>query len=107
RRRAPLATFTVSSALVLALFAVDHAAGSAAGLAPAIALFSVGLTRGRFHLVAAATVAVAGEAVVDTALGGHTTIRFATFGHVALVALPLLAGAAARRHPPHHPLLDV
>jgi signal transduction histidine kinase len=98
RRRAPLATFTVSSALVLALFAVDHAAGSAAVLAPAIALFSVGLTRGRFHLVAAATVAVAGVAVVDTALGGHTTIRFATFGHVALVAIPLLAAEALRSH---------
>jgi hypothetical protein len=88
----------VSSALVLALFAVDHAAGSAAVLAPAIALFSVGLTRGRFHLVAAATVAVAGVAVVDTALGGHTTIRFATFGHVALVAIPLLAAEALRSH---------
>jgi signal transduction histidine kinase len=98
RRCAPLATFTVSSALVLALFAVDHAAGSAAVLAPAIALFSVGLTRGRFHLVAAATVAVAGVAVVDTALGGHTTIRFATFGHVALVAIPLLAAEALRSH---------
>jgi signal transduction histidine kinase len=83
---------------VLALFAVDHAAGSAAVLAPAIALFSVGLTRGRFHLVAAATVAVAGVAVVDTALGGHTTIRFATFGHVALVAIPLLAAEALRSH---------
>jgi signal transduction histidine kinase len=98
RRRAPLATFTASSALVLALFAVDHAAGAAAVLAPAIALFSVGLTRGRFHLVAAATVAVAGVAVVDTALGGHTTIRFATFGHVALVAIPLLAAEALRSH---------
>jgi signal transduction histidine kinase len=37
-------------------------------------------------------------AVVDTALGGHTTIRFATFGHVALVAIPLLAAEALRSH---------
>jgi signal transduction histidine kinase len=98
RRRAPVATFALTSALVLALFAVDDAAGSAAVLAPAAALFSVALTRGRLHLVIAATVAVAAVAAVDTLLAGHTTIRFATFGHVALVAVPLLAAEALRNH---------
>jgi signal transduction histidine kinase len=98
RRRAPVATFAVSGALVFALFAVDHGAGSAAVLAPAAALFSVALMRGRLHLVVAATAAVAAVAAIDTLLAGHTTVRFATFGHVALVAVPLLAAEALRNH---------
>jgi signal transduction histidine kinase len=98
RRRAPMATFAISGALVLALFAVDDAAGSAAVLAPAAALFSVALARGRLHLVIAATAAVAAVAAVDTILAGHTTVRFATFGHLALVAVPLLAAEALRKH---------
>jgi signal transduction histidine kinase len=98
RRHAPVATFAVSGGLVLALFAVDHAAGSAAVLAPAAALFSLALTRGRTHLVVAGTVAVAAVAVVDTLLAGHATVRFSTFGHIALVAMPLLAAEALRNH---------
>jgi signal transduction histidine kinase len=98
RRHAPTATFAASSALVLALFAVDHTAGSAAVLAPAAALFSLVLARGRVHLVIAATAAIAAVAAVDTLLAGHTTIRFATFGHIALVAIPLLGAEALRNH---------
>src|SRR5262245_39326392 len=53
RRSAPTATLAISGALVLALFAVDHAAGAVAVIAPAIALYSLALSRGGVHLVAA------------------------------------------------------
>jgi len=96
RRRAPVATLAVSGALVLALFAVDHTAGAAAVIAPAVALYSVGLTRGRLHQLGAALAAVAAVVATDTFLVGDNTIRFATLGHAALVAVPLLAAEALR-----------
>src|SRR2546428_11782986 len=57
RRRAPTATLAVSGGLVLGLFAVDHAAGAVAVIAPAVALYSLALSRGRLHLVAAVVAA--------------------------------------------------
>jgi signal transduction histidine kinase len=96
RQRAPVATLAVSGALVLGLFAVDQSAGAAAVLAPAVALYSVGLTRGRVHQLAAALAAVAAVVGAGTFLAGDETIRLATLGHVALVAVPLLAAEAVR-----------
>ncbi len=96
RRRAPVATLAVSGALVLALLTVDHTAGAAAVFAPAVALYSVGLTRGRIHQLAAGVAAVAGVVATDIFLAGGEAIRFATLGHAALVALPLLAAEAMR-----------
>src|SRR6266540_4398871 len=49
RRRAPTATLAVSGGLVLALFAIDDAAAAIAVIAPATALYSLALTRGRIH----------------------------------------------------------
>jgi signal transduction histidine kinase len=96
RRRAPVATLAVSGALVLALFAVDHTAGAAAMFAPAVALYSVGLTRGRTHQLAAGLAAVTAVVATDILLAGGDAIRFATLGHAALVAVPLLAAEAVR-----------
>ena len=96
RRRAPVATLAVSGALVLALLAVDHTAGAAAMFAPAVALYSVGLTRGRIHQLAAGLAAVAAVVATDVFLAGDEAFRFATLGHAALVAVPLLAAEAVR-----------
>ena len=97
RRRAPLATLAVSGALVLALLAVDHTAGAAAVIAPAVALYSVGLTRGRRDQLAAGVAAVAAVVLADIFLAGNDAIGWlAMVGHAALVALPLLAAEAVR-----------
>lgn len=96
RRRAPVATLALSGGLVLALFAFDHTAGAAAVFAPAVALYSVGLTRGRIHQFTAGLAAVAAVVAADIFLAGNDTIRFATLGHAALVAVPLLAAEAVR-----------
>jgi signal transduction histidine kinase len=97
RRRAPVATLAVSGALVLALLAVDHSAGAGAVLAPAVALYSVGLTRGRIHQLAAGLAAVGAVVIADILLAGDDRITwFATLGHAALVAVPLLAAEAVR-----------
>ncbi|HYZ77812.1 MAG TPA: histidine kinase [Gaiellaceae bacterium] len=95
RRRAPLATLAVSGGLVLALLVVDHTAGAAAMFAPAVALYSVALTRGRMQQLVAAAAAVAAVIASDIFLGGGA-FRFATLGHAALVAVPLLAAEAVR-----------
>ena len=96
RRRAPIATLAVSGALVLALLAVDHTAGAAAVVAPAVALYSVGLSRGRIHQLAAGFTAVLAVVATDFFLASDHTFRFATLGHAALVAVPLLAAEAVR-----------
>jgi signal transduction histidine kinase len=97
RRRAPVATLAVSGALVLALLAVDHTAGAGAVFAPAVALYSVGLTRGRRHQLAAGLAAVAAVVLADTFLARDDAISwFAMLGHAALVAVPLLAAEAVR-----------
>src|SRR6266508_182583 len=98
RRRAPTATLAVSGGLVLALFAVDHAAASVAVIAPAIALYSLALSRGRIHLVAAVVAAAAAVVVADVFLAGHhpRALTLQTAAHVALVAVPVLAAEALR-----------
>ena len=98
RRRAPSATLAVSGGLVLALFAVDHAAASVAVIAPAIALYSLALSRGRIHLVAGVVAAAAAVVVADIFLvGGHAhAFTLQTAAHVALIAIPVLAAEALR-----------
>ena len=98
RRSAPTATLAISGALVLALFAVDHAAGAVAVIAPAIALYSLALSRGRVHLVAAVVAAAAAVIVADVFLAGHNphALTLQTAAHVALVAVPVLAAEALR-----------
>jgi signal transduction histidine kinase len=95
RRHAPVATLAVSGSLVLILFAIDQRAGAAAVVAPAVALYSVALTRGRTQRLIAGAAAVGAVALADTLIPGHH-VRFATFGHIALVAVPLLAAEALR-----------
>jgi len=98
RRRAATVTLAVSGGLVLALFAVDHAAGAVAVIAPAAALYSLALTRGRLHLALAAAASVAAVVAADTFLAGRNahTVTLQTLAHVALVAVPLLAAEALR-----------
>ena len=98
RRRAPLATLAISGGLVLAVFAVDHAAGAVAVIAPAAALYSLALTRGRAHLVVASAAGVAAVVVADTLLADRHShsVTLQTATHVALVAVPLLAAEALR-----------
>jgi signal transduction histidine kinase len=98
RRRWPAATLLVSGGLVLVLFAVDHAAGAIVVVAPATALYSLALMRGRFQLVIAAAATAAAVVAADMFLAGRHphTVTLQTVAHVALVAVPLLAAEALR-----------
>jgi signal transduction histidine kinase len=98
RWRAPTATFAVSGGLVLALFTVDRTAGVVAVIAPAIALYSLVLSRGRVHLVGAVVAAAAAVVVGDFFLADHhaNALTLQTAAHVALVAIPVLAAEALR-----------
>jgi signal transduction histidine kinase len=98
RRRMPAMTLAVSGGLVLALFAVDRTAGGVAVIAPAVALYSLALTRGRIHLVLAAVAAVVAVVAADTLLAGRhgQSVTLQTLAHVTLVAVPLLAAEALR-----------
>jgi signal transduction histidine kinase len=106
RRRAPVATLAVSGALVLALLAVDHTAGAGAVFAPAVALYSVGLTRGRLYQLAAGLAAVAAVVAADVYLADERIAWFAMLGHAALVAVPLLAAEAVRNRRSYVALLQ-
>jgi signal transduction histidine kinase len=98
RQRAPTLTLVVSGALVLALFAVDNDAGAIAVIAPALALYTLALTRGRVHLVAAVVAAAVAVVVAHLFLAGHHASAFTaqTAAHVALIAIPVLAAEALR-----------
>jgi signal transduction histidine kinase len=98
RRRAPAATLAVSGALVFALFALDHDAGAVAVIAPAIALYSLALSRGRAHLVVAIVAAAAAVMAADAFLAGShpRALTMQTVVHVALIAIPVLAAEALR-----------
>jgi signal transduction histidine kinase len=96
RRRAPGVTLALSGGLVLTLFAIDHKAGAVAVIAPATALFSLALKRGRVHMTIAVIASVAAVVVAETVLAGNHTITLQTAAHVALVAVPLLAAEAVR-----------
>lgn len=98
RRRWPAATLALSGGLVLALFALNPAAGAIAVIAPAAALYSLALTRGRVQLVSASAATVAAVVVAESLLAGahRHGLTLQTAAHVALVAVPLLAAEALR-----------
>lgn len=97
RRRAPIVTFAVSGVFVIGLFAIDPAAGAVAVIAPAVALYTLALSRDRFHLVVAVAASAAAVVLVDLFLtGGHGATLTQTGAHVALVAIPVLAAEALR-----------
>ena len=98
RRRAPGLTLAVSGGLALILFHVDSSAGAVAVIAPAVALYSLALTRGRASQVLAAVAAVAAVIAADALHAGSPSL-LQTIAHVALVAIPLLAADVHRtRH---------
>jgi len=97
RRRWPGWTLAVTGLLVTVLFHVDHVAGSVAVFAPAVALYSVALRRGRRAQVAAAIGAVGAVIAADLSHPGRPTLA-QTIGHVLLVAVPLLAAEVIRTH---------
>ncbi|HYX87535.1 MAG TPA: histidine kinase [Gaiellales bacterium] len=94
RRRAPGWTLVVSGVLVQTLFAFDPGVAAVAVLAPAVALFSLALTRGRLQQALAAAAAVAAVVLADVLHGSLSVVQ--TLGHVALVFVPLLAAEALR-----------
>lgn len=97
RRRWPLWTLGASGALVAALFHIDEAAASVAVLAPAVALYSVALRRGRWQQLSAGAVAIAAVVAADVIHAGRPTVS-QTLTHLMLVAVPLLAAEAMRTH---------
>jgi signal transduction histidine kinase len=97
RRRAPGLTLVVSGGLALVLLHIAPSAGATAVIAPAVALYSLALTRGRIAQLLAAVAAVAAIVVVDALHAGSPTL-LQTLGHVMLVAIPLLAAETHRTH---------
>jgi signal transduction histidine kinase len=97
RRRAPGWTLALSGALVAVLVHIDSSAGAIAVLAPAVALYSLTLNRGRGQQLLAATAAVAAVVVAEVLHSGRPTI-LQTLGHLMLVAIPLLAAETMRTH---------
>jgi signal transduction histidine kinase len=97
RRRWPGWTLAVAGVLVAVLFHIDRSAGTVAVLAPAVALYSLALTRGRTSQLLAALAAVGAVLVADLLHSGQPGV-LQTLGHVLLVALPLLAAEQVRTH---------
>jgi signal transduction histidine kinase len=97
RRIAPGWTLAISGALVAVLLHVDRSAGTVAVLAPAVALYSLALRRGRTVQLLAAVAAVGAVLLADLLHAGRPGI-VPTLGHVLLVAIPLLAAEAIRTH---------
>jgi signal transduction histidine kinase len=97
RRTAPGWTLAVSGALVAVLFHVDRSAATVAVLAPAVALYSLAVRRGRTVQLLAAVAAVGAVLLADLLHAGRPGI-LQTLGHVLLVGIPLLAAEAIRTH---------
>jgi signal transduction histidine kinase len=95
RRRAPGWTLAVSGGLALVLLHIDARAGATGVIAPAVALYSLALSRGRAVQALAAVAAVAAVVLAD-ALGAASPTLLQTLGHVLLVAIPLLAAETHR-----------
>jgi hypothetical protein len=89
RRRWPGWTLAVSGLLVAVLFHIDRSAGTVAVIAPAVALYSLALTRGRRVQLLAGLAAVGAVLLVDVVHSGQPGV-LQTLGHVLLVAIPLL-----------------
>ena len=97
RRRFPAATLAASAILVAVLFHLDHSAGVVAMFAPAVALYSLALRRGRRAQLLAGAAAVGAVIMADVLRGGSPTV-LQTLGHVLLVSIPLLVAEAIRTH---------
>ena len=97
RRRWPGWTLLASGAFVVLLFHVDRSAASVAVLAPAVALYSVALRRGRLQQLAAGILAITAVIAADVVHPGRPTVA-QTLAHVLLVAVPLLAAEVIRTH---------
>jgi signal transduction histidine kinase len=97
RRRLPVFTLAVSSALVAVLFHLDPSAGTVAVLAPAVALYSLALNRGRRTQLLTGLAAVGAVLLADLLHSGRPGI-VQTLGHMLLVTIPLLAAEAIRNH---------
>jgi signal transduction histidine kinase len=88
-RRAPALTLAISGGLTIILLQIEPAAGVSAVIAPAVALYSVALTRGtRARLVAAVAAVLAIVAVEALHRGGPSLAQ--ALGHALLVAIPVL-----------------
>jgi signal transduction histidine kinase len=105
RRRWPVTTLAISGALIAVLLHVDRAAGVVAVLAPAVALYSLALTRGRTAQLLAGVAAVGAVIGADRLHSGRPNV-LQTLGHVLLVAIPLLAAEAIRTHRSYLSLLE-
>ncbi|MDQ6613492.1 MAG: histidine kinase [Actinomycetota bacterium] len=95
RRRAPGWTFAISGGLVIVVLHLNTRIGPIAVLAPAVALYSLALTRGRTEQLLAAVAAVVAVVAADVVDGGHASI-VQSLGHLTLVAIPLLAAETLR-----------
>ena len=87
------------------LFHVDRSASTVAVLAPAVALYSLALTRGRSAQLLAALAAVGAVLLADLLHSGQPGV-LQTLGHVMLVAIPLLAAEQVRTHRAYLQLLE-
>ncbi|MHB1837517.1 MAG: sensor histidine kinase [Solirubrobacteraceae bacterium] len=105
RRRSPGWTLGISGVLVAVLFHVDRSASTVAVLAPAVALYSLALTRGRRAQLLAALAAVGAVLLADVLHSGRPGV-LQTLGHVMLVAIPLLAAEQVRTHRAYLRLLE-
>jgi signal transduction histidine kinase len=105
RRRWPGWTLAASGVLVAVLFHVDRSASTVAVLAPAVALYSLALTRGRPAQLLAGLAAVGAVLFADLLHSGQPGV-LQTLGHVLLVALPLLAAEQVRTHRAYLRLLE-
>jgi signal transduction histidine kinase len=97
RRRWPVWTLLACGVLVAVLFHLDSSAASVAVLAPAVALYSVALRRGRLQQLAAGVLAITVVIAADVIHAGRPTLG-QTLAHVLLVAVPLLAAEVIRTH---------
>lgn len=105
RRRGPGWTLAISGALVAVLLHIDRSVGTVTVLAPAVALYSLAVTRGRTQQLLGAVAAVAAVIVADVLHSGRPT-ALQTVGHVMLVAIPLLGAESMRTHRAYLSLLS-
>lgn len=97
RRPWPGVTLVASGLLVVVLFALDRPAGTVAVLAPAVALYSLALRRGRRAQLLGGLAAVTAVLAADLLHSGRPGI-LPTLAHVLLVAIPILAADRVRTH---------
>jgi signal transduction histidine kinase len=97
RRRWPALTLAVSGSLVAVSLHVAGSAATLAVIAPAVALYSLALTRGRRLQLLAGVAAVCAVLAADLLHPGRPGV-LQTLGHALLVAIPLLAAEQVRTH---------